>query len=82
MTESGYKRVRAGAIASGVFVAASTFMLLYLPAMFFIVASEGGPRNLERENLLLLVSLGVSVLVASRLGWRTKRYFDRRAGRS
>ena len=82
MNDSGYKGLKAGAIASGLFVAAISFLALFGVAAFFIAASEGGPRNLDRENVRLVLSLILSALTASWLGWRTKRFFDRPAGRS
>lgn len=81
MTSNGYKGVKAGAIASGFFVAATSYLVLYFVAVFVVVAPEGRPDDAERAGIAFDVCLIASAFVALWLGWRTKRYFDRRAGR-
>jgi len=81
MASGSYKGVKAGAIASGFFVSATTFLVLYFVAVFFVVAPEGGPGDADRADIAFDLCLIASALTALWLGWRTKRYFDRRAGR-
>ena len=81
MASGNYKGVTAGAIASGLFVAATSFLVLYLVAVFFVVAPEGGPDDADRAGVAFDLCLVASALIALWLGRRTKRYFDRRAGR-
>jgi hypothetical protein len=81
MQGGGYKGVRAGAIASGFFVAGSSFLVLYLATVGFIVAPDGVASDADREGAAFVLALMASALVAAWLGWRTKRFFDRRAGR-
>lgn len=81
MTQSNYKGVKAGAIASGFFVAATAFLVLYFVTVFFVVAPEGRPDDSERLGIVFYVCLIASAFVALWLGWRTKRLLDRRAGR-
>jgi len=79
--EYRYKGHSVGAIASGFFVAGASFLILAELTIFFVVASEGAPRNIPQDNLLLAVCLVVCAILAALFGWRTKRFFDRRAGR-
>lgn len=81
MASGSYKGAKAGAIASGFFVAATSFLALYLVAVFFVVAPEGGPDDTDRAGIAFDLCLIASALIALWLGWRTKRFFDRRAGR-
>ncbi|PZU06246.1 MAG: hypothetical protein DI605_19695 [Sphingomonas sp.] len=81
MVSGNYKGVKAGAIASGFFVAATSFLMFYFIAVFLVVAPEGRPDDANRAGLAFDLCLVASASVALWLGWRTKRYFDRRAGR-
>jgi len=76
-----YTRHRAGAIVSGFFVAGASFLTLAMLMIFFVVAPEGAPRNIPQDNRLLAVGLTICAVLAVLLGWRTKRFFDQRAGR-
>lgn len=80
MALGSYKGVKAGAIASGFFVAATSFLALYFVAVFLVVAPEGRLGGADRTGAFDLC-LVASALFALWLGWRTKQYFDRRAGR-
>ena len=81
MESGNYKGVKAGAIASGFFVTATSFLVLYFVAVLFVVAPEGRPDDADRAGTAFELCLLASALIALWLGWRTKRYFDRRAGR-
>jgi hypothetical protein len=81
MGSGNYKGVKAGAIASGFFVAATSFLVLFFIAVFFVVAPEGRPDDADSAGIAFDLCLLASALIALWLGWRTKRYFDRRAGR-
>jgi hypothetical protein len=81
MASGNYKGLKAGAVASGFFVAATSFLVLYFVAVLFVVAPEGRQDGADRASLAFDLSLLASALVALWLGWRTKRYFNRRAGR-
>lgn len=81
MKNSSYKGIPAGAIASGFFVAASSFIVLYFTTVFFVVAPEGRPDDADRAGVVFDLCLVASAIVALWLGWRTKRFFDHRAGR-
>jgi hypothetical protein len=81
MQDGGYKGVPAGAIASGFFVAACSLLILYFATVFFVAAPEGRPDDSDRAGIAFGLCLGASALIALWLGWRTKRFFDRRAGR-
>ena len=57
--------------------------MLYFIAVIVIIAPEGRPDDVDRAGLefdfdLCLVAAAMASLW---LGWRTKRFFDRRAGR-
>jgi hypothetical protein len=76
-----YTGNKAGAIASGFFVAGCTFIILYFATVYFVVAPEGRPDDVDRAGRAFwLVVFGAAILAAL-LGWQTKRFFDRRAGR-
>lgn len=81
MASSGYKGVKAGAIASAFFSATTSFLLLYSAAVVFVIAPEGRPDDADRGGIVFDLCLVASAMVALWLGWQTKRYFDRRAGR-
>ena len=81
MASGSYKGVKAGAVASGFFVAATSFLVLYSLVVFFVVAPEGRPDDANRPVVAFELCMLTSALVALWLGWRTKRFFDRRAGR-
>jgi CDP-diglyceride synthetase len=76
-----YKGHRAGAIASGFFVAGVSFLILAALTIFFVVAPEGAPRNIPQDNRLLAVCLAACAILSALFGWKTKSFFDRRAGR-
>ena len=82
MVDGSYKGCRAGAIASGFFVAGSSFLILYFAAVFLIVAPEGRPDDADRAGTIFNLALIASAAAALWLGWRTKRFFDHRVGRS
>jgi len=81
MKQRGYKEHPAGAIASGFFVAASSFIVLYFISVFFVIGPEGRPDDADRGGVAFDLCLVASAIVASWLGWLMKRYFDRQAGR-
>jgi hypothetical protein len=81
MASGSYKGAKAGAIASGFFVAATAFLVLYFVAVFFVVAPEGRLDDANRAGITFDICLVASALIALWLGWRTKRFFDRRVGR-
>jgi len=81
MKDSSYKGVPAGAIASGFFVAASSFLVLYFIAVIVVIAPEGRPDDVDRAGLTFDLCLVVAAIASLWLGWRTKLFFDRRAGR-
>ena len=81
MVSRSYKGVKAGAIASGFFVAATTFLVLYFVAVFFVVAPKGRPDDADGAGVAFDLCLIAGALIALWLGWRTKLYFDRRTGR-
>jgi hypothetical protein len=81
MRGSSYKGVPAGAIASGFFAAASSFLVMYFVVVIVVVAPEGRPDDVDRAGLTFDLCLVASALVSLWLGWRTKLFFDRRAGR-
>ena len=81
MGNDSYKGNRAGAVASGAFVAGAAFLLLYLVTVFLVVLPEGNTRNPDHENIMLFAFLGLDAFLAGWLGWKAKRFLDRRAGR-
>jgi hypothetical protein len=81
MKDSNYKGVPAGAIASGFFVAACSFLALYFVAVIVVIVPEGRPDDVDRAGLTFDVCLVAGAMASLWLGWRTKRFFDRRAGR-
>jgi hypothetical protein len=78
---NGYQGVRAGAIASGFFVVMSTFLVLYLVAVYFIISPEGRPDDTDRVGVVFYACLSANALLSLWLGLLTKLYFDHRAGR-
>jgi hypothetical protein len=77
-----YTGSKAGAIASGFFVAGASFLILGMLSIFFVVAPEGAPRSIRQDDRLLFAALGVCAVLSCFFGWRVKRFFDRRAGRT
>jgi hypothetical protein len=76
-----YSGNKAGAIASGFFAGGASFLISGMSMIFFVVAPEGAPRNVPQDDALVAVGLGLCALLSCWLGWRTKRFLDRRAGR-
>lgn len=62
-------------------MAATTFLVLYFVAVFFVVAPEAQPDDVDRAGLAFDLCLVANAAISLWLGWRTKRFFDRRAGR-
>tara|TARA_B100000678_G_C18165773_1_gene484996 strand:- start:831 stop:1079 length:249 start_codon:yes stop_codon:yes gene_type:complete len=81
MKHSGYKGNPAGAIASGFFVAGCSLILLYFITVLIVIAPEGRPDDGHRTGMFFDLCLLADALVSLWLGWRTKLFFDRRAGR-
>ena len=76
-----YKGSKAGAIASGFFVAGCSFIIFYFAAVFFVVQPEGRPDDATKAGFVFDLALVAGAILALGLGWLTKRFFDRRAGR-
>jgi hypothetical protein len=77
-----YKGNKAGAVASGFFAGGASFLLMGMLMIFFVVAPEGAPRNIKQDNALMFIGLAVCAVLSFWFGWRVKRFFDSRAGRS
>ena len=76
-----YTGSKSGAIASGVFIGGASFLTFAMFMVFFVVAPEGAPRNVYRDNEWMAAGLVICAMLSCWLGWTTKRFFDRRAGR-
>ncbi|TPG42683.1 hypothetical protein EAH79_02080 [Sphingomonas koreensis] len=60
MSVDNYKGSRVGAIASGFFVAASSFLVFYLVAVFVVVAPEGATDDTNRTGIVFDLCLVAS----------------------
>jgi hypothetical protein len=76
-----YTGNKAGAIASAFFAGGASFLIFGMLMIFFVVAPEGAPRNVYQDNRLVAAGLALCAILSCWLGLRTKRFFDRRAGR-
>jgi len=76
-----YTGSKAGALASGFFATGCSFIVCYFLAVFFIVAPEGRPDDAAKAGFAFDLALVASAIFSLVIGWQTKRFFDRRAGR-